>query len=703
MIQRPPLKDSTKIFLNKAPFLKLLIPLIAGIAIQSIFNFQISTAITLAGIAVLFFIAFSFLPEYKRLKFSWLKSIAIFALTFSLGMFLFVVKDIRQNKNWFGHFYKQNDVITAVLTENPVEKENSYKAEALVKTVMDSASARHADGRIIIYFRKDSAIKSLEPGTELSFKKPLQEIKNSGNPGGFDYKRYALYNGIVHTVYLTEQDFILSSGKRKIFFKKTLHALRQYAVQTIRKYIPGKKEQGLAEALLIGYKDDLDRDLLQSYTNTGVVHVIAVSGMHLGLIFWLLNLLFKPLLKRRKTAWMHPVLIICLLWVFTLIAGGSASIVRAAVMFTFILLGTAFNRKASIYNTLAVSAFLLLCYNPYWLWDVGFQLSYIAVLSIVIFYKPIYHFLYLKNRSLDWIWQLLAVSLAAQILTTPVVLFHFHQFPVYFLITNLLIVPVSSLVLIGELILVLISAIPFLASALGKILSATIWWMNSVIEGLEKLPFSVWDGFQINLFQVVLLFVVIIAIAPKQKEERKKWIWIGLFALLAFFGIRAYSFYEASHQRKMIVYNISKHDAIDFIDGRNFKPMMDSSLHENKKLVYMNLKPARTLYRVKPTDSIAGLSITNNAISFFGKRILLVNRPINANTAISRTNVDVVILSANPRLYINDLVKLIEPKQIVISASAPAWKANYWQKDCDSLKIPCHKVAEKGAFVMNLR
>lgn len=681
----------------------MLIPLTTGIIVQSVFCFSILVSIFTAGFSILCLTGFTFLSQYQKLRFSICKTISINLLILALGMFLFIVKDVRYNKSWFGHFYNQSDVLNVILVEKPVEKENSYKAEATVNTVMDNIASRQTTGKIIIYFKKNSLVKSFEPGTQISCKKPLQEIKNSGNPGGFDYKRYALHNRITHTVYLTEKDYVLSSPKQRNSLNRLLYAIREYGLQTLKKYIPGKKEQGLAEALLIGYKDDLDPELLQSYTNTGVVHVIAVSGMHLALIFWLLNLLFRPLLKRKKMAWLHPVLIIFVLWLFTLITGGAASIVRAAVMFTVILLGTSFNRKASVYNTLAASAFLLLCYNPYWLWDVGFQLSYAAVLGIVVFYRPIYNFLYFKNKLLDGAWQLLAVSFAAQILTTPIVLYHFHQFPVYFLITNLLIVPISSLVLIGELILIIISPVHFIADALGRILSATIWWMNGVIEQLEKFPYAVIDRIQIDLLQMLLLFILIAGMVFFLIEKIKTGLWVALTSLVMFLMLNAYSFYLASNQRKLVVYNTSKHDAIDFIDGRTYKTLMDSSLRQNKKLININLKPARTLYRVKPTDSIAGLSAADNAISFFDKRILLVNESINTNAVTEKINIDLVILSGNPGLYIADLIKVVEPKQIVISSSAPAWKANYWQKDCDSLKIPCHNVWVKGAFVMNLR
>ena len=359
--------------------------------------------------------------------------------------------------------------IKAILDEQAIEKPKSLKAEAKITQLITKDSSFKVDGKIIIYFKKDGFGQQLKPGTQIIFNKTLQEIRNTGNPGAFDYKRYMLFNKVTHQVYLTSDDFRLLSERDISWFESFLYSAKTYVLNVFKRFIPGKKERGLAEALLIGYKEDLDKNLLQSYTNTGVVHIIAVSGMHLALIFLVLDSVFKPLLRHRKTKWLHPILVISILWIFTFITGGAASIVRAAVMFTFVMIGKTLRREASIYNILAASAFCLLLYNPFWLWDVGFQLSYTAVLSIVVFYKPLNNLVYFKNKSLAWLWSLLAVSIAAQILTTPLSVYHFHQFPVYFLLTNLFAVPVSSVILIGELILVLLSPIKFMAVFFAKI------------------------------------------------------------------------------------------------------------------------------------------------------------------------------------------------------------------------------------------
>lgn len=617
------------------------------------------------------------------------------------GMILTYINDIRNNKEWNENAITGNRIIAATLSEPLVVKEKSYKANAAITDVIEGDTMLPFAGNIIIYLRKDSNNARLSVGDQLLFTKPLQEIKNTGNPAGFDYKQYALFNGITHQIYLTNNDYVKLNQRNISNWASALFATREYVLSTIKTNIKGKKEQGLAEAMLIGYKNDLDKTLLQSYTNTGVVHVIAVSGMHLAMLYWMVNLLLSPLLKKKLTKWMHPVLVLLILWGFSFLTGGAASIVRAAVMFSFITIGKQINRNTSIYNTLALSAFCLLCYNPYWLWDVGFQLSYMAVLSIVVFYKFIYNLLYIENKLLNNLWQLAAVSIAAQILTTPLALYYFHQFPTYFLLANMVVVPVSTIVLIGTILLVIVSPIKIIAGFIGYVLNAVIWWLNSFIEMVEDFPLAQWGGLQINFLQAVLLFVFIAAISFFIIEKYKQGVWVALCSVLLFFTIRSYSFYKAMNQQRIIVYNANKLSAIDFILGRQYIFEGGESLLKDPLTYSFAIKPSHTLNRIKEAEKIHGYYKKDRAILFQNKKILCVNSAL-VKVSGSPIHLDLIILSGNPKLYISQIKAVTKTSQIVIDGSVPAWKARYWIRDCDSLHIPCHNVATDGAFVMNL-
>ena len=689
-------------FWKKAPFVKLLLVMIAGIIIQWNFKFSSTVWWITLPVCLLIIISFFLIPFFNRYRLGFITGIATGILFLSVGALFAWQKDIRNNKQWLGNFYNDKDALVVTLNEPPVEKTKSIKTNAIVSYLLQNEKTISVKGKIILYFKKDSLLPQLTYGTRIIFKKPLQEIKNSGNPGGFDYKRYSLFQGITHQVYLKPEEFIVLNEKKETWLDKFIYSSRERVLNILRKNIKGEKELGLAEALLIGYKDDLDQALVQSYTNTGVIHIIAISGLHLGLIYWLLVLLFKPLRKRKNLKWIRPVLIITGLWLFSLLAGAQPSILRSALMFTCIVLGENLSKKTSIYNTMAVSAFVLLCVNPYWLWDVGFQLSYAAVLSIIIFMRPVYNWFYIKNKLLDFIWKLNAVTIAAQILTVPLSIYHFHQFPNYFLLTNLVAVPLSSAIVLGEILLCTVSFIPAIAILVGKLLSWFIWLMNTYIEKIEALPFSLWDGLQITISQAILLILFITGISYWLMEKSKMGLKLGLFALLGFTALRSYSFIETGKQQKIIVYNVPQKRAVDIINGRDYYFIGDSDMLTNDFARNFHLKPSRVLYRINAVNTIPGLSIIENYISYQNKHILLIDKPVSFTAQQTKPTIDLLVISKNPKIYMTKLAASLDIKQVVFDGSVPAWKTNYWKKDCDSLHIPWHDAAVKGAFVMRL-
>ncbi|HEY6504354.1 MAG TPA: ComEC/Rec2 family competence protein [Chitinophagaceae bacterium] len=689
-------------FWRRTPFTRFLLPLMAGIIIQWYSQLSLAFWCIVSLVSLVFILSFFTLPFFRRYALSWLAGFYIMLLFIAAGALLAWRNDIRHNKKWVGNAYSADTPVVVSLDEPLVEKVKSYKADASVNYILREGKQIEVRGKIIIYFKKDSLLPGLDYGTQIILNKPLQEIKNSGNPGGFDYNRYSLFNGITHQVYLKPGEFEVLHEKRTSLFQKIFYPARERVLKILRDNIKGDKELGLAEALLIGYKNDLDKTLVQSYTNTGVVHVIAISGLHIGLIYWLLAFLLKPLGRKRQTRWLQPVLIISGLWAFSLLAGGQPSVLRSAVMFTCIGFGQFFGKNTSIYNTLAFSAFILLCYNPYWLWDVGFQLSYSAVLSIVIFMKPIYHLLYIKNKLFDFIWKLNAVTLAAQILTLPVSVFHFHQFPASFWITNFLAVPLSSLIVLGEILLCAVSFFPSVALLTGKLLSWLIMLMNNFVERIELLPFALLDGLQINMLQLFLLAGFAAGLGFWLLEKMQKGLTFAMVCWLCFFAVRSYSFVNADKQEKIIVYNVPQRQAIDFINGRNYFFYGDSNLQTDDFARNFHLKPSRILHRIEPVTGIKGLVTDGNYAIYKDRTILLADKTIFFKETSVKPVIDLLVVSKNPKLYISRLSGTFTIKQVVFDGSVPFWKLPYWKRDCDSLHIPYHDVSEKGAFVMNL-
>lgn len=687
---------------KRTPFLRLLLPLIAGILLQWYMPMQIFTGWGLFITGIIGLVFFNRRLSFRRYKYGWLNGIFITILFLGIGMLLCFYRDVSHESSCLNHIYQDKDIIIATLQEPLSEKAHSFKATAAVQYCLREGEALAVSGNIILYFKKDSSsVQQLNYGTQLLFARSIQPIKNAGNPGSFNYEQYAAFQGIYQQVFLQPGEYRIVSTSHYNWVVQLLFTMRRKVLHAITTYIPGKKESGLAEALLVGYKDDLDKTLVQSYSNTGVVHIIAISGMHLGLIYWLLNMLLKPLSKNKRTRWMGPLLVIAGLWIFSLMAGGGPSILRSAVMFTCIVIGESVGRKTFIYNSLAASAFILLCINPFWLWDAGFQLSYTALLSIVVFMKPIYHWFYFDNKLVSAIWNLIAVSLAAQVLTTPISIYHFHQFPVYFLITNLLAVPLSSIIVILEIFLCSISFITPFATLTGQLLHYLIYVMNSFIEYMERLPFSLWNGLLINIPQAVLLYAVITGCSYWLMRKNKPGLYAALCCLLVLVCLRTISFIRCSNQQKIIVYNIPQQHAIDFISGRSFYAETDSSLLTNPSLQNYHLNPSRVLHRASESRHLATLVQHGNVYHFNGKTIVSITKAIDANIR-TELRVDLIILAHNAPVNIEQLSNILHCSLFVIDASNSSRKVLGWQEAAAEHGLHIFYTADKAAFVIDL-
>ena len=688
------------LLLKRAPFIKLILPLIAGILLQWQYRFSLP-AILYCGISITgFLFIYSFIPLSNQFYLKTVTGIAILGLTIATGCLSVYLSDVRNHHSWFGKLNLKNTGMLAKLEEPLSAKPKSYKSIASVFKLTDGVLTKDVSGKIILYFKKDTLLPALMYGSVIAFSKPPEPIQNSGNPGAFDYAGYCLFREITHQVFLAPGEFQVTSSDKGSLLQSFLFKTRDNIIDILRKYIHGKREQALAEALLIGYKNDLDKTLIQSFSNTGVVHIIAISGLHLGVLYGLLILLLKPFKKRQQTKWLRAVLLITGIWLFTLLTGGAPSVTRSAVMFSAVILSEVLNRKSSIYNTLAFSAFILLCYNPFWLWDAGFQLSYAAVLSIIVFYRKIYTLLDIKNRLLDFFWKINSVTLAAQVLTIPLGIYHFHQFPNYFLLTNFLLVPLSGLVLTGELSLCLLSFYPPLAGPPGNLLSKLLHFMNIWVERINTLPFSVWESLYLSQVQTLLLYLIIAGLSYWLSEKNKMGLKAALTAMLMFTVLRTLSVYSHTAEKKIIVYNIPQHEAIDLCDPAGFQFIGDTELHQDDFRYAFYIKPSRVLNRLsRPAQLVPHV---NGYFSFSGKKIMLLDQPRHFKPDTVRPRIDLLIVSNNSPVHFPALTQTFDIAQVVFDGSNTYRKLVYWKKDCDSLHIPWYDVSEKGAFVMTL-
>ncbi|MFM2138953.1 MAG: hypothetical protein RJA57_1260 [Bacteroidota bacterium] len=685
-------------FWRRNPFLRILPALLTGILLQWYVFPQRPIACHLGATGAVLLLLTVRLPAYQRYRYPEWPYLPFFLLFAAAGAWSVQREDPRQWKDGLCQRYQENVTLQVQLTEDAVEKPGSYKAEArAVRGYRDNSSFRLRGG-LLLYTEKDSNLLGvLRLGTELLIRKPLQQIQHTGNPGAFDQERYRLFRGTMHQVYLRAEDFIQLPDRSAASIPRIIAAVREWIIAVIRKHLPGTREQGLAEALLIGYRQDLDDTLVQTYARTGAIHIIAISGMHLALVYTLLAWSLNPLKRiRRLRAWIPPV-VIAGLWGFSLLAGAQPSVLRSALMFTILAAGEMLDRRSSGINTLACSAFLLLLVQPFWLWDAGFQLSYTAVLGIQLFYKRIYDTLYIENKILDHCWKLMAVTLAAQVLTLPVSLFHFHQFPIYFFLSNLVAVPLSGLVLFGTIALCLLDGIPWVAGLTGKILQVSIRIMNDWVERVEQLPGAVWEGLQINLMQVILLFLCIGLLFAWGIRPKYRILVAALSILLLTGVIRACSFFYASRQGLLIVYRNTRSLGVEFIKGRSSCFFGHSGERPNDPR-----GPARILLRIRHSVLLEPEQPCT-LLRFFGQRILIWTGPGKMGPEPDSIPIDLVIVAGKPGSSDPGWLRRTLVRRVALCADLPSSTTLRWKAACDALHIPVHDLKRSGALVMTLR
>ncbi len=428
-----------------------------------------------------------------------------------LGYLVLLQRTDSRKENHLLNFHEPIEFYEAIVITTPESKLKSWKMEAEIVRVK-SSSWQEVTGKILLYVSKKKDSISLNYGDVILVKGSPPPLQGPGNPHEFDFRRFLSFRNIYHQQFIRTSDIKLVRHAEEKGFLYYASQARQHAASVIRKHLPRPREQAIALALVLGVNDGLDNDLQNAYSASGAMHVLSVSGLHVSILYLVILFFLKPIQSKSWSKWVAAFVSILLLWFYAFITGLSPSVLRAVTMFTFIAIARPFSRRSNIYNTLAASAFFLLIYNPYLIMSVGFQLSYIAVIGIVYLQKPIYNLWETENKVLDWIWQITCVSIAAQIATFALGLLYFHQFPVYFLFSNLVVIPVSFAVLLLGVFLLVIDWLTPVATLLGYLLDLSIKLLNESVFLVEELPYSLINGVYLTTFQCWLLIGIIFCI-----------------------------------------------------------------------------------------------------------------------------------------------------------------------------------------------
>jgi competence protein ComEC len=592
------------------------------------------------------------------------------------------------------------DFFKVVVSTAAVEKENSWKAEAEVEEINAEGEWKSATGTIMLYLSKEDFISPPAYGDVLLIKGKPQLVPPPSNPEEFDYRRFLSFKNIYH------QRFIKKDNAKQIGFGPPgwidYYALktRKWADNTIRQYVSGEREKALASGLVLGITDGLDDELLSAYRATGTLHVLAVSGLHVGILYGIVLLILTPLKKLKNGPWIAAVVSVVILWAYAFVTGLSPSVLRAVTMFSFVAIAKPGGHRTNIYNTLAVSAFLILWYDPFFIMSVGFQLSYLAVLGIVYIQPGLYNVWNPANRILDEIWKVSSVSIAAQISTFSLSLFYFHQFPNYFLVSNLVAIPASFVVLVLGLAILATPFLSPLASALGFLLEWVIKVMNAAMFTIEDLPFSLVENIYITPLQCWLLFAILLAVLLLLRTRKFVWLKVAFFTGVIFSCMHWYHYTKEINVRKIIVYNIAGHTAVEFFDNGQVYFLGDSALKRNPKKISFHIASNRIKSGARKTysgDQIRESRPGCSLIVWNRKSILQIHE--STFSLPGTLQLDLVIISNDAVKNVDELLKQIDTKNIILDSSNSRYNVS---KLMQNTEAEIYSVAHQGAFELKI-
>ncbi|MFP9112591.1 ComEC/Rec2 family competence protein [Flavobacterium sp. RHBU_3] len=606
-------------------------------------------------------------------------------LAFSIGLLAQWLSYTPNNPDHYSRFLKNDTpTVRGVITERL--KPNDYNEKYLFSVA--AIDQQPASGTLLISLPKDSLNTHLHTGDVLFINSELKPILPAMNPYQFDYAKYMAKQNVFHQVKLKDNYIITGT---ETGFNYSIQQLRDRLTTSFSIHHYPATVQNLINALLFGQRQDMDKETNDNYINAGVIHILAISGLHFTLLFAILNWLLAPLKRIPKLGNTgHFIAILTLMWLFGFITGLSASVVRSVVMFSFLMAGQAMARRVSIYNSLAVSALVLLIAKPSFLFDAGFQLSYLAVQGIVWF-QPLYKGkLKSKYRVVNMTRDLVMVSLTAQIAVLPISLYYFGQLPLLFLLANIVVIPLSNLVLIlGLITLALNFVFPALALWVGKLLEWAIYIMNYFTAWVASLDVFVIKNIPFTLTLCICLYGVIITIALSLQQKSYTRIVAALVSILVLQLAYMGTVYNMRNTNELLVLHNYDHSIIVHKNGDHLSIVSTDSLALQNRNVLAYAKG-----NFNPETSLKPIG---NYVYFNGKKIFVMD---STGVYDSLMKPDVLIITQSPRVNLDRVLNQMQPKAVIADATNYKTYVNRWAATCHKRKIPFHATAEKGSYIL---
>lgn len=676
--------------MQKFPFVKYLIPFVSGIYAADFFSANlglIRCAIVISLSVVLSFFVFKKLKKFFYLNY--LFQLFLFVLIFSFSV-LYV--DYRRVPVPEDYFFNESSFYGVV--SEPVEvKSKSYKTKL---TVFDSVSQREIS--ISAFFCKDSLLKAPDYGDLIRFTSRVSRIKSSGNPMEFDYAEYMALKGVYCQTFINSSDFVVIQKQYSTGIIYYASLWRDYLLNIYKSYDFNDREFAVLSALTLGYKSELDNETKYAFQAGGAMHILAVSGLHTVIILLVVDKLFFFLSVGKKRKIIKFFITVIVLWTFAAITGFSSSVNRAALMFSFVALSRVSGRKTSIYNSLATSCFILILINPLSIKEIGFRLSYLAVLSIVAILPFIQKYFHSKNKILNYFLELTAVSIAAQIGTGLLSISCFGMFPVYFLLTGFVVIPLSFFIMISAVALIMISAVSWLSSAVAYLLSLSLKILIFSVFAVEDLPCTVIDNIFISDSMMIVLYLILVLLVLflYYKHTILFKLSVAFSALFCIMIIRdqclrnnssIIEIYNAGYGSSVVQFSSNGISEI-YYSGQRF---------ENEEDVKQFCNSSAKLLRCGSFLCYNLHTINNVFLQSGDNNVCLLK---NEDSVSVSKRVDILILSGNSSNISERTLQALNPSSVVFDSSVPTYISENVISKCNKLKIKYFDVSSSGAYVV---
>ncbi len=611
---------------SRFPFLRLCIFLILGILaeIHGILSISLfTTGVILGVIPVLYLGSFLFLRKRINLIIAH-TLLGGLALCFIFFAGTFIVQ--LSHKPFDAHLPKNTSdkkerFYVGEVVKEVEEKDKSSKTVLSIRRWYNGTNWIDIDEKIMLYIKKETK-NNLTYGDIILMKGKLEALRKPSNPGEWDYATYLSYQHIFYQSRISSMDYKVVNRHSKRTILGISLDIRACCDRLLKKVMGEGEEYQIASAMILGTRNSLDPSTKQAYTAAGAMHVLAISGLHVAVIFQLLTLFLKKSVRlSKKNERKMSIIVIVFLWAYAFITGLSASVLRAVVMFTFTIIAQAMRRESTSYNNLGLSAFCLLLYDPYLIMDVGFQLSYIAVFGIVFFYYRIYALIDCHRWVIDQVWSMTCVSIAAQLTTFPLTVFYFHQFPTYGIIANIIIIPLSSLVLYMGLATLAVGWIPYVGYYMGFLLKKIITLLNQCAYLTERIPLSLIQSIQLDVVDIILLYLILFFIMLFiMYKPIRYFYYTGILSIYLLMS-SIYWTYSFKTQKIIIVYHIPGHFAMELIEGEKGILIADSLLLEQPKKIQMYIRPFEDKKRITSREYISEnkLTMSSSLVSYTGE------------------------------------------------------------------------------------